>query len=95
MIVDKESEKVRGLLLEAKRAVESEIEAARQGKTIAGPESNFQWALKGIQCMIDSIDQGQLIDPPGIAHVAGDQWDYRAKVSNAVIEAEHAYRKLL
>jgi hypothetical protein len=87
--------RVRDLLLEAKQAVETEIEAARQGKSIAGPASNFQWALKGLQDMIDSIDQDQLIDPPGIAHVAGDQWDYRAKVSSAVIEAEHAYKRLL
>jgi hypothetical protein len=89
------AQKARALLVDAKHAVENELNAARQGNTAVDSVDNLEWAMQGIQDMIDSIDRGELIDPPGISYVAGDQWDYRSKAQTAVIEAEYAYKKLI
>lgn len=89
------AQKARVLLMDAKRIVEDELNAARRGDPAVDSVDNLEWALKGVQDMIDSIDRGELIDPPGISYVAGDQWDFRSKAQTAVIEAEHAYKKLM
>jgi len=88
------AQKARELLMEAVALVEAELTSTQQGKPAVDSVETLNWVKGSLQAMIGSIDTGERIDPPGLWHVATDNWPYISNVRAKVIEAESAYEQL-